>query len=215
MHFKSIIFDLDGVILDSEGLHAEAKRITLNHFNIAYSENIFSDFKGRPDTAFFEYVSDILAPGKWSSGELDNYKYGIYRDISGQIGLVPGAIEFVRAMRKRFRHMGLVTSARRRDVEIADKVHDFMKWFDVVILGDHTEDHKPHSAPYLLALEKLHTDAKYTIVIEDSPNGIISACGAGCHVIGITTNFSSGALTKAGASVIANSFDEIAEMPEM
>lgn len=47
--FEACIFDFDGVIIDSEPLHAEAKPVTLDHFRVQYPDKLFADFKGRPD----------------------------------------------------------------------------------------------------------------------------------------------------------------------
>ena len=52
--FEACIFDFDGAIIDSEPLHAEAKRLTLEYFRIPHPDEIFAQFKGRPDKAFFE-----------------------------------------------------------------------------------------------------------------------------------------------------------------
>lgn len=60
IYFQGIvacIFDFDGMIIDSEPLHAEAKRITLNHFGIQYLSTLFADFNRRTDKAFFQCVT--------------------------------------------------------------------------------------------------------------------------------------------------------------
>ena len=64
VRWKACIFDFDGVIIDSEPLHAEAKRVTLNHFLIPHSDGLFAEFKGRPDSAFFQHVAAELAAGR-------------------------------------------------------------------------------------------------------------------------------------------------------
>jgi beta-phosphoglucomutase-like phosphatase (HAD superfamily) len=81
--------------------------------------------------------------------------------------------------------------------------------FDLIITEVDTEKHKPDPAPYLKALEMLSSDPNSTIVIEDSPNGIISAKRAGCFVYGLTSSFSSEILIKAGADIIVNSYNDL------
>jgi len=63
--FQAILFDLDGVIVLSEDLHARAKQVTLEKYGIAYPDNLFKDFKGRPDLVFWNHVSEKLALGRF------------------------------------------------------------------------------------------------------------------------------------------------------
>jgi phosphoglycolate phosphatase-like HAD superfamily hydrolase len=73
--FTACIFDFDGVIIDSEPLHARAKRLTLEQFQISYPPSLFSDFKGRTDheaiTTSFE-AAELSACGvDWLAGSFD------------------------------------------------------------------------------------------------------------------------------------------------
>jgi beta-phosphoglucomutase-like phosphatase (HAD superfamily) len=81
--------------------------------------------------------------------------------------------------------------------------------FDLVITEVDTLRHKPEPDPYLRALEILPANTATTIVIEDSPNGIISAKRAGCFVYALTSSFSAGILAGAGADEIIRSYDEL------
>jgi beta-phosphoglucomutase len=207
--YKAVIFDMDGVIIDSEGLHAEAKRVTLDHFQISYDERIFNDFKGRPDTVFFDFVVHELAGDLYQARDLNEYKWEQYRHLLSRLSVIPGAAEFVAGVKKIVPALGLVTSARGRDLEIADRQLGFVAWFDVVVHGDHTPYHKPHPEPYQKAMASLGTTGAETLVIEDSPNGIISAHAAGCYVIGITTTFTRNILIQAGADQVVSRFSEI------
>jgi beta-phosphoglucomutase len=69
--------------------------------------------------------------------------------------------------------------------------------------------HKPHPEPYLMALTRLGTKAPETFVIEDSPNGVISAKAAGCYVLGIATGFTTSELMAAGADHAAETFEAL------
>ena len=65
---QACVFDFDGVIVDSEPLHAGATRGTLEHFRIACTADIFDRFKGRTDADFFAHVAAELAPGESAHG---------------------------------------------------------------------------------------------------------------------------------------------------
>lgn len=212
--YQAILFDFDGVIINTEEVHARAKRITLDKYGISYPETLFDDFKGRPDLVFWHYVVSELAQNRFTAGDLDDSKRAVFFNLADAIHPVPGALDFIASCRKKFRFLALVSSATEVDLMVSERRFRFMKWFDVILLGEHTAHHKPHPEPYKKAMEKLGVKASESLVIEDAPNGIISAKSAGCYVIGITTSFNAGELTRAGADVIADSYAEIARIIE-
>ena len=92
VRWKACIFDFDGVIIDSEPLHAEAKRVTLNHFLIPHSDGLFAEFKGRPDSAFFQHVAVELAAGRATAREMEAHKVATYLELFEEVPLVTGAL---------------------------------------------------------------------------------------------------------------------------
>jgi beta-phosphoglucomutase len=207
--FQAYIFDFDGVVVDSEPLHAIAKRNTLDRFLIQYPPTLMADFKGRTDIDFFAYVSRELALGKVSPGELGAYKQGEYIKLFEDVPLVPGIQEFIRFSRKQRKQLGLATSATGRDFSLAAEKYQLQTWFDVIITGYDTKKHKPDPEPYLKAISKLSVLADNVMVIEDSPNGIRSARSANCTIVAITTSFTSDELYLAGADLVVKSFHEL------
>jgi HAD superfamily hydrolase (TIGR01509 family) len=183
--------------------------MTLEHFALAYPERLFADFKGRSDGDLFAYVSGELAQGAISAATLDSYKREAYLGLFARVELVPGIEGFVRAARRKYGKLGLATSANRRDFGLAADRYHLRAWFDVIVTAEDTEQHKPHPAPYLKALSGLHANAADTLVVEDSPNGILAAKSAGCTVAGLTTAFAPEELRAAGADLIARSFAEL------
>jgi beta-phosphoglucomutase len=210
--FQAILFDLDGVIINSEELHARAKRLTLEKYGISYPKTIFDDFKGRPDMVFWQYVATDLSHGQYTAVEMDAYKRVIYISMAGEISPITGVMSFIAWARKKFRQLALVSSATEPDLMVSENKFQIKKWFDLILLGEDTRHHKPHPEPYLNAISKLNIPASTTLVIEDSPNGVVSAKGAGCYVIGITTGFTVDELTRAGADRVAASFEEIKKL---
>lgn len=203
--FHAYIFDFDGVIVDSEPLHAIAKRNTLDRFQIRYPAKLFAEFKGRTDVDFFDYVSRELAEGKANSEELGAYKQKEYIELFEDVSLIPGIQEFIRFSRKRLKKLGLATSATGKDFSLAAKKYQLHTWFDVIITGDDTNKHKPDPEPFLKAISRLSVPVDKILVIEDSPNGIKSAKVADCTVVAITTRFKSNELYLAGADMVVAS----------
>lgn len=206
---KVIFFDFDGVVIDSEPLHAKAKKLVLEKFNISYPSAIFDDFKGRTDKVFFDYVSQKLDQGKNSSDFLQNTKKLLFEGIINELKLVEGFLPFLGKVKERGMLTALVSSTSLYSLGLVDKLYNISGLFDLVITEVDTEFHKPDPAPYLKALEKLSLTTGDSIVIEDSPNGIISAKKAGCFVYGLTTSFQNHTLREAGADEIVESFSEL------
>ena len=202
------IFDFDGVLIDSEPLHAEAKRVTLNHFLIPHSDELFANFKGRPDSAFFLYVASELARGRATAQEMEAHKVATYLDLFDKVPLVPGALDFLAIAREGFPKLGLATSATRHDFQLGARKYELTKWFDAIVTGDDTVKHKPHPEPYIKALAALGVASSSALVVEDSPNGIRAAKAAECPVVGLTTNFQGEELREAGADWVMASFGE-------
>lgn len=210
-NFAACICDFDGVIIDSEPLHAEAKRLTLDHFGIPYYSQLFTDFKGRTDKAFFQFVAQQLAAGVVTAEEMDAYKRGVYAQLFAEVPLVPGVQSFLTAARRTFPKLGLTTSATRRDFGLAAAKYQLTQWFDVIVTGEDTARHKPDPEPYLKTLAALGVTGAHTLVIEDSPNGIHAAKSAQCKVAALTTTFPDKGLHQAGADLVVASFAELGQ----
>ena len=94
IRFQACIFDFDGVIIDSEPLHARAKQTTLDNFQVKYPPTLFADFKGRTDKAFFEFVVNDLASMGATAEEMDAYKRQVYLKLFENVPLVTGFKNF-------------------------------------------------------------------------------------------------------------------------
>jgi beta-phosphoglucomutase-like phosphatase (HAD superfamily) len=208
-NLQTIFFDLDGVVVDSEPLHAKAKRIVLEKYGIHYLSTVFDDYKGKSDKLFFEYVAGNLDTENHLPDMLVNDKNAVFEKIIKEMKLIDGFLFFhEKAKRKNIKTM-LVSSTSQYSLSLLDSVYHLTQLFDFVITEQDTEHHKPHPAPYLKALSILPSHTMNTIVIEDSPNGILSAKGAGCFVYGITSSFSEDILRNAGADDIVAGYKDL------
>lgn len=211
-NIKACIFDFDGVIIDSERIHARAKEATLKHFEIKFPPNIFNDFKGQTDKDFFSHVVQHLSEDKISAEAMIECKKSIYATFFEEIQLIQEVDEFILFARERFEILGITTSTTLHDYLLATKKFHIEKFFDFIITGEDTHKHKPDPEPYLLAIQRLSFDKKHAMVIEDSPNGIRAAKAAGLRVFGLTSSFSEEELTNAGADYVVHSFRELKEL---
>ena len=207
--FRACILDFDGVIVDSEPLHAQAKRLSLERFGIEFPSSLLDDFKGRTDVDFFDHVVTHVAPPSARRGPLMAEKDDRYLELFATVPLMPGFEAFLEFARRRFDRIGIATSATRRDFGLAADRFDLARRVDVIVTGEDTALHKPDPAPYLEALARLGVAPDEALVIEDSPNGVRSARAAGTYVVAMTTAFAPGELSAAGAHKLAPGFDEL------
>lgn len=206
---KTILFDFDGVVIDSEPVHAKAKKLVLEKFNISYPPTIFDDYKGRTDKVFFDYVSNNLDTLKHSSDLLQNSKKLIFEEIIKELKLIDGFLLFFGKMKDKGIQTAMVSSTSLYSLRLIDELYHISDLFNLVITEADTALHKPYPDPYLKALEKLKANTQSSIVIEDSPNGIISAKKAGCFVYGLTSSFQRHILMEAGADEIIENYEEL------
>ena len=205
----TIFFDLDGVIVDSEPIHAKAKRIILDSYSIQYPGSIFDDFIGQPDEVFFKHVFENLDKQRNPYQLLLQEKNDQFFELIPEMQLVEGFTSFINEIKKKNIKTALVSSTSTYTFGLIDKHFYLADLFDLLITEKDTERHKPFPDPYIKALQTLPASVNSTIVIEDSPNGIKSAKEAGCCVFALTTSFKTEKLMEADA--IFNSYDEIAE----
>jgi beta-phosphoglucomutase len=208
------ILDFDGVIAETEPVHAEAKRRTLERFGIVHPYTIFDDFKGRTDVDFFDHIVARLPDGGPSVASMLEDKRAEYRKLYPLVQLMPGFDALLAVVRRRFQHLAIATSATRADFDLVAGRFDFAREVDVVVTSDDTTRFKPDPEPYLVALDRLGVEPAGAATIEDSPNGVRSAALAGTFVIGLGGAFAPTELEAAGADLVVHDLLALADRLE-
>lgn len=209
-HYRGLIFDLDGVIVDSEALHNDAVAAAVRAFGAELPASLFDEFMGSPDEVILEVASQRYLEGRVSAATLLEAKQRLYLEVQAQVRAIPGALDFIPAARACFEGVALATSSLRVNQALVFARFDLARWFDAVVTAEDVTHTKPHPEPYLRAVAALGLPAAQCVVLEDSVNGIRAAREAGCDVIGLTTSFPAEALRAAGAGHVCTSFVEIA-----
>ncbi len=180
---KAFLFDLDGVLIDSEPLHGRAWKETAALFDLNLTHNQLKLLRGkrRIDCAN-ELVK--LIPKAVKVQDLLN----LHKPISRKLILAAKAMKGGESLVKRCHQdnipMALVTSSSSESFQIKTAPHQWMNLFSVLVLGDDKllAKGKPAPDPYLLAAEKLNIEPQECWVVEDSISGVSSALEAGCFV---------------------------------
>jgi beta-phosphoglucomutase len=203
----ALIFDMDGVLVDSEPLHKRAKELAFEELGITLPEQVYDSYKGRPDRTMMPEV--LAALGRAEDAEqVMRRKKEFYEQIEHEVQAVPGAAEFVRWASGHYR-LALATSATPRNRATALKMLGIEDCFQSTVDTDRFQRAKPDPEIFQIAMRDLGLEARQCWVVEDSIAGVGAGKAAGCFTVGITTTFSREALTVAGADLIVESFAEL------
>jgi beta-phosphoglucomutase len=194
---KAILFDMDGVLVDSEKIIAQAavELFALRGAQVDTAD--FTPFIGTGENRFLAGVSEkyriTMEPGD------KELLYQIYNKlVPANLQPVSGVHQFVDFCKEKGIKMAIATSADRVKVDInlsAVKLDE--KKFDTIITGQDVERKKPFPDIYLVAASELGVSPKECLVIEDAVNGVEAGLAAGCHCLGLTTTFDAAKLHRA------------------
>jgi HAD superfamily hydrolase (TIGR01509 family) len=183
---KAILFDMDGVLVDSEYAMFNMLRKTLKHRNIEISTlALINSYIGYSSNEI--YASLIEKHGFPESIEEFRCKrrrlHGNYY-TDAEIELMPGINAVLDYLRMLGVRMAVVSSTTSRNVLSALNRTSITKYFDAIVCGDMVRQAKPSPEGYLMAASFLQADVRETLAIEDSKIGIKAAKSAGIKVIG-------------------------------
>jgi HAD superfamily hydrolase (TIGR01509 family) len=202
---QAIVFDIDGVLIDSEELHAHAKRIAFAHARIALSVADLRSFVGRSDAVMTDEIGARYGLNDGQRSTVLNEKTRIYEQEEQGTKIIPGAIEFVRWAAQHDR-LALATSATPRNRMTALNRLGIANLFEVAAdLGD-VSQLKPSPEIYLTVTSRLALQPFQCLVVQDSLTGILSAKLAGCCVSALTRTFAAHELLGVGADFIFEDF---------
>jgi beta-phosphoglucomutase len=210
---RGVIFDMDGVIINSNPYLKIAWTNFLNRRNVEVEDDVFRDLIfGRTG----EEALIVLLNDRYSKNELVNFCNEIdseYRDIirkSKNVKPVNGLLEFIKSISDKGYKIALATSAPPENVDLILNKFGILKYFNLIIDKTQITESKPNPEIYLKAVRQLGLNKVNCIVFEDSISGIQSAKNAGLLVVGITTSQTNNELIDAGATICIKDFFEIA-----
>ena len=189
--YRAVLFDLDGVITDTMGLHYEAYRQAFAKYGIDVTPLDIYVREGMPSME----VGKAIIRDKGVSltdaqvGQLIAEKRDIYRSLAAKgIKAYPGVPETLRTLRENGVKLALITGSNRRSVAQVLREAGLEGAFDVVVTGDDTPRGKPYPDPYRSGMERLGVPPDRCVVVENAPLGVRSARAAHAdYVIGVTT----------------------------
>lgn len=181
------LFDLDGLLLDTEPLHGLAWRQAAEHFGLQLPEAELMRLRGRRRLENARQVIRWIAERGGSPPtveELLAVQQPIARSLVPRAEAMEGAPELLRQCHQRQVAMALVTSSSRESLALKTAGHPWLDLIEVRVDGDEPAlaAGKPAPDPFLLAAERLGVEPGDCWAFEDSPAGAIAAAAAGCRV---------------------------------
>lgn len=212
---NAIIFDFDGVIVDSEPLHYQAFVLTGKSFGYDFTwEQYMAQFIGFDDRDAFKYMLAQAIEGgaapdiddvNTAVAELVEKKRSAFEAIAAmQTAAIPGTLALIDEAHAANLPIAIASGATHADIEQMLAILGKRDRFDIIVAADDVEHSKPDPATYRIAFEKLaaqHPDAHLTpattLAIEDTSAGLASAKGAGLMTLGLTTTGPAASVAKA------------------
>jgi HAD superfamily hydrolase (TIGR01509 family) len=185
----TILWDNDGVLVDTEILYYRANRQVLAGLGVELTVDLFREFYLK-DTIGGWHLARGLSPE--AVEEMRVVRNGVYAELlRTEARAMPGAAEVLDALSGRL-GMGVVTSSRRDHFDLIHARTGFGRYFDVVVSCDDVSRTKPDPEPYLRALALTGRRPAECVAIEDSERGLIAATAAGLECWVIPTDLSRG-----------------------
>jgi beta-phosphoglucomutase len=194
---RAFLFDMDGVIVDSNPVHKVALKQFCEKHGFHLSEKQLKEkIYGRTNK---DWIPAIF--GKITSDQLKQYadeKEALFRKLyADSIKPVDGLIPFLELLEKQEFVKAIATSAPRENVDFTLFRTGTEKYFDTILDESFVSKGKPDPEIYIRTAEAIRFDPGYCIVLEDSLSGVKSGKAAGCKVVAITTTHSRSELAEA------------------
>lgn len=203
---KAVIFDMDGVVVNTEPIGYRANQELYKSLNINVPDEVYGTFIGNSDKMIVQKLKDLY-PISLSYEELLDEKYKYYFsafDTAEDLEMLPGVKDLIIDLHANGIRLLLASSASKRKIEKVFTRFALYEYFDHTISGEDFEESKPNPAIFLEAVSKSGFSKDECIVIEDSTNGIKAAKAAGLYCIGYNSGNTMGQDTSLADIVITD-----------
>ena len=207
---KAVIFDMDGVIVDSEPLHRKAYQRMFFDFELEVSNELYGSFTGQSTQAICEILCNLFNLN-YKAELLVNRKrkhFELLFDEDDELNLIEGVLDLIKDYYKSGLNLILASSASMQNINRIFKRFDLDSYFKCKLSGADLKASKPHPEIFIKATEASGFLKENCLVIEDSTNGISAAKSAGLFCVGFNSANSKNQ-NYTDADMIIESFKEI------
>ncbi|MCM8711405.1 HAD family phosphatase [Clostridium sp. SYSU_GA19001] len=208
---KAVIFDMDGVIFDSELVHAKLEKSLLKEMGVDLTHEEIESFVGTSSYYMWEMLKGKYGLSKTVEElvkiERDSY-FELLVSENHEDNIVKGVKELIQELHKNKVKLAVASSSPVNVIDTVVDMYDIRQYFNALVSGDYVERSKPNPDIFLYAAEKLGVKPEECIVIEDSSNGVLAAKRAEMKCIGYR-NVNSGKQDLSPADLVISDYSEI------
>lgn len=180
---KGAIFDLDGLLVDTEKTYCDGWLYGFEHFGITVPKEVVDGWGGKNWKQTFDILVEMAgSPERVQEVRSVREKYFYEKLTNGSIGLKPYAKETLQFLKEKEFRLGLATTTVTERATAILSQFALRDYFDTLTFGDEVSENKPSPVPYLTALEKTNLKPEAAFAVEDSLVGATSATRAGLGV---------------------------------
>ena len=208
---KAVIFDMDGVIIDSEPTHMKLENETYKKLGIEVTGDEHLSFVGATSHYMWEALKNKykLSQTLEELIEYERSKYFKYLNSDEcEITLIEGVKELIEDLHENGVNLAIASSSPLNVIEAIAKKFQIEEYFEVFVTGDYVKKSKPEPDIFIFASEKLGVSPENCVVIEDSHNGVRAAKKAGMKCVGFNSDVA-GRQDISMADLVINSFKEV------
>ena len=204
---KAIIFDMDGVIIDSEPLHVEVEKELAEKLGGKLDDELHEKLVGTTDYAMWSKLKDMF-DFKLSVDEIVEIKKDMFIERFDEVQLMDNFRPLVSSLYDEGYPMAVASSNNRKIVDMIIDRFDLSKYMTFVISGEEVEKGKPDPEIFLTAAKKMNVKPEDCLVIEDAANGVKAAKDAGMICVGLK-DIDHGNQDLSEADLIINNLNEL------
>lgn len=206
---RAVIFDMDGVLVDSEPMHEEAAQETLRRNGVVLPSDYDRNFIGSTTLKMYQTIAEDLHLDLQPERLAEEYQE-ILREWVAEQGYppVPGTKELVWELHERGIRLAVASSSTMEEIEENTAACGIKDAFDELVSGTGVKHPKPAPDVFLLAAERLGVEPSECLVVEDSMFGTMAAEAAGMVCIGFA-NPNSGGQDLSLAKLVVEGFEEV------
>lgn len=183
---KGIIFDMDGLLFDTESIYCEANLVVAEKYDLPFTKETYAKYIGISDEEVWADLHKIFADhGEETVQKFIDESWGIAHDRfkTGEVDLKPGVHELLAYLEDKNIPRVLASSNVRPVIEILLEHAGIRDKFSDIISAEDVKFAKPDPEIFVIAADRLGIDPADGLVLEDSKNGILAAEGAGVPVV--------------------------------
>lgn len=208
MKIKSILFDLDGTLINSMDYHYLAWQEAFKEYKIEIKKNEYFKFEGMSLNLIAQkfFNDNYINFNKEQVSNIVKKKKKLFKENTSFIKIYYGVKKFLKILKKKNYKLAIVTSSHYDQVQSSIS-SNFMDLFDTIVTGEMTKKNKPNPDPYKLAAKKLKSSSSECLVFENAPLGIKAAKKAKMTCVAITNTNNQKELSN--ADYVINRFSDI------